>query len=179
MALAVIRLPVSAMAKLWVKLLVTYCFYLFCQSNANSTTAMAKWSSELNKKHLVVLVSEYPVSLKIQRNSTGQVIKLSGVSSLILEWLSRRYQFDYTILDVNVTTLEDGGPKLPGIISYATRGECDVIIAVIRQTPQRLRLLELVHPWMYASMAFMIPMPEVSQNNVDAVVKPFQFWVRY
>jgi hypothetical protein len=66
MALAVIRLPVSVMAKLWVKLLVTYCFYLFCQSNANSTTAMAKWSSELNKKHLVVLVSEVGNSIKFK-----------------------------------------------------------------------------------------------------------------
>jgi len=34
----------------------------------------------------------------------------------------RLNHFSYSILDVNATTLEDGGPKLPGIISYATRG---------------------------------------------------------
>ncbi|EFX79522.1 hypothetical protein DAPPUDRAFT_104187 [Daphnia pulex] len=55
--------------------------------------------------------------------------------------------------------------------------ECDLILAVIRQTPERLRLLELLHPWMYSQTAFIIPMPEVSQNNVDAVIKPFQLWV--
>jgi hypothetical protein len=32
---------------------------------------------------------------------------------------------------------------------------------------------------MYSQTAFIIPMPEVSQNNVDAVIKPFQLWVRY
>ncbi|XP_046445177.1 uncharacterized protein LOC124194838 [Daphnia pulex] len=113
------------MAKLWVKLLVTYCICFVCQlssSTTDSTMAMVKKLSEFSKKHLVALISEYPVSLKIQRNATGHVIQINGVSSLILEWLSRRYQFDYSLLDVNVTTLEDGGPKLPGIISYATRG---------------------------------------------------------
>jgi hypothetical protein len=38
---------------------------------------------------------KYPVSLKIQRNATGHVIKMSGVSTLILDWLFRRYQFEY------------------------------------------------------------------------------------
>ena len=56
--------------------------------------------------------------------------------------------------------------------------ECDVILAVIRATPERLQLLEFVHPWMYSQVAFIIPMPEVSNNNVDAVIKPFQLWVR-
>jgi hypothetical protein len=36
--------------------------------------------------------------------------------------LSNIIIYSYSLLDVNVTTLEDGGPNLPGIISYATRG---------------------------------------------------------
>jgi ionotropic glutamate receptor len=57
--------------------------------------------------------------------------------------------------------------------------ECDAIIAVIQPTPFRLRQLEFVHPWLYTPIAFIIPMPEVSQNNIDALIKPFQFWVCY
>jgi ionotropic glutamate receptor len=43
---------------------------------------------------------------------------------------------------------------------------------------ERFRILELVHSWYYTPSAFLIPMPEDYANNVEAVVKPFQFWVR-
>ena len=46
------------------------------------------------------------------------------------------------------------------------------------QSSERLRSLELVHPWFYTQIAFLIPYPEDIQNNVNAVIKPFQFWVR-
>jgi hypothetical protein len=52
---------VSAMAKLWVKLLVTYCICFVCQlssSTTDSTMAMEKKLSEFSKKHLVALISE-------------------------------------------------------------------------------------------------------------------------
>jgi hypothetical protein len=42
---------------------------------------------------------------------------------------------------------------------------------------ERFRNLELVHYWFYTQTAFLIPTPEDNANNVDAVVKPFQFWV--
>ena len=41
--------------------------------------------------------SKFPVSLKIQRNATGFIIDLQGVSPLILEWLSLRYNFEYAL----------------------------------------------------------------------------------
>ena len=53
--------------------------------------------------------------------------------------------------------------------------ECDAIIAVIKPTPLRLRQLEFVHPWLYTPIAFIIPKPEESQNNIDAVSNHFSF----
>lgn len=116
------------MAKLWVQSLLIYCICFVRQlsSTTYSTTTIAQWS-ELNQKHLVVLISEvgnsikighatiiilekkrknlnfnlakkYPVSLKIQRNGTGHVIQMIGASPLILDWLSRRYKFKYVII---------------------------------------------------------------------------------
>jgi hypothetical protein len=33
-----------------------------------------------------------PVSLEIKRNATGHIVDLSGVSALMLDWLTRRYK---------------------------------------------------------------------------------------
>ncbi|XP_046452810.1 uncharacterized protein LOC124200584 [Daphnia pulex] len=129
------------------------------------------------RDHLIVVASEFPGSVKILRNSIGHRIGLEGVSPLILDWLSRRYKFQYSILEVNVTSLEDRGPKYPGLISYAKRGECDLIISAMGLSFERLRSLELVHPWLHSQIAFLIPYPEYTKNYVSAVVKPFQFWV--
>jgi hypothetical protein len=46
------------------------------------------------------------------------------------------------------------------------------------QTSERLRSLEMVHPWFYTQVAFLIPIPDDNKNNVNAIIKPFQFWVR-
>jgi hypothetical protein len=62
---------------------------------------------------------------------------------------------------------------------FRFKQECDGILAAMKPTPDRLRRLELVHPWFHTPIAFLIPIPEVSQNNVDAVIKPFQPWVRF
>jgi ionotropic glutamate receptor len=56
--------------------------------------------------------------------------------------------------------------------------ECDLIITAMAPSAERFRILELVHSWYYTPSAFLIPMPEDNANNVEAVVKPFQFWVR-
>jgi ionotropic glutamate receptor len=52
-------------------------------------------------------------------------------------------------------------------------------MAPMFQTSERLRSLEMVQPWFYTQMAFLIPIPGNIKNNVDALIKPFQFWVRY
>nr|CAH0108055.1 unnamed protein product [Daphnia galeata] len=130
-------------------------------------------SAPFNQNHLV-----FPVSMKINRNATDHMISLEGISPLILEWLSLRYKFNYSLFlpPRQLQNLDYVGPNNPGIISYAVRGECDVIIAVIAPSPSRLSRLDFLHPWLYTLSAFLIPIPELLQNNVDAVVKPFQFW---
>jgi hypothetical protein len=57
--------------------------------------------------------------------------------------------------------------------------DCDMILGAISQSIGigRLDYLEIPHSWLHARIAFLIPMPEVLQNNVDAVIKPFQGWV--
>lgn len=52
-------------------------------------------------------------------------------------------------------------------------------MAAIVGFPERLRYLELVHSWTYMPVAFLVPMPRTSQNNVDAVIKPFQLEVHF
>lgn len=51
-------------------------------------------------------------------------------------------------------------------------------MGVISPTAKRTTQLDFVHPWMYTPSGILIPMPEVSDNNVDAIIKPFSFWVR-
>lgn len=51
------------------------------------------------------------------------------------------------------------------------------MIAAMGLAPGRLAKVELVHPWIFSPGAFLLPMPEGWQNNVDAVIKPFQSWV--
>jgi ionotropic glutamate receptor len=51
------------------------------------------------------------------------------------------------------------------------------MLAFMGPSPERLRKVEVVHPWLYTPPAFLIPMPEILPNNVDAVIKPFQSWV--
>lgn len=38
---------------------------------------------------------------------------------------------------------------------------------------ERLRYMELPHPWLYASTGFISPTPVVLKNSVDAIIKPF------
>lgn len=112
------------MAKRWVQLFVPLIYCICCVRQLSSSTTyptgVTKWS-ELNQKHLVVLISEvgnsisiflfniskfklfiffkkYPVSLRIQRNTTGHVVTMNGASPLILDWLSRQYKFTYVII---------------------------------------------------------------------------------
>ena len=93
-------------------------------------------------------------------------IILESLATLLEEYANRgknakKKQFIFSALDISNSQ------------------ECDAIIAVIKPTPLRLRQLEFVHPWLYTPIAFIIPKPEESQNNIDAVIKPFQFWVCY
>ncbi|XP_046452812.1 uncharacterized protein LOC124200585 [Daphnia pulex] len=151
-------------------------------SNRAAGWGLAKKSPHLETfnrgpNKFLIKFEKFPVSVNILRNSTGHQIGLEGVSPLMLDWLSRRYKFKYSFLEVNVTSLEDRGPKFPGFISYALRGECDLILTAMVQTSERLRSLEMVHPWFYTQVAFLIPIPDDNKNNVNAIIKPFQFWV--
>lgn len=43
---------------------------------------------------------------------------------------------------------------------------------------ERLRVLDYVQYWFSSGPGLIIPMPEILLNNVDAIIKPFQFWVK-
>ncbi|KZS08932.1 putative Aldehyde dehydrogenase family 7 member A1 [Daphnia magna] len=121
------------------------------------TSVMKTNVTPLQKDHLVVMAVEFSISVKVHRNSTGHLLRLEGVAPLMLDWLSVRYNFDYSVLDSNATSLVDSGPHLPGLISYAVKGECDVILAVMVHSQDRLKKLELLHPWFYAEIAILLP----------------------
>ncbi|KZS07701.1 Uncharacterized protein APZ42_028530 [Daphnia magna] len=79
----------------------------------------------------------------------------------------------YSLVAGNTTTIEDVGFQ-PGHITNMLKLKADVMIAVMGLSPGRLVRVEYVHPWLFSPGAFLIPMPEGWQNNVDAVIKPFQ-----
>ncbi|EFX66412.1 hypothetical protein DAPPUDRAFT_263196 [Daphnia pulex] len=117
----------------WMPLALAFLICLKYQSIAAASTVVYSTTSTglnaiLNKSsqkndHLVVMVNEvYPVAVKKVRDVTGHLIGLQGVAPLMLDWLSRRYKFDYSVLDANVSSIDDRGPKLPGLFTYALRG---------------------------------------------------------
>lgn len=55
--------------------------------------------------------------------------------------------------------------------------DCDIILGAISPTSERLKLIDLVHPFLATPVSVLIPAPDILQNNIDAIVKPFQFWV--
>ncbi|KAK4005947.1 hypothetical protein OUZ56_011073 [Daphnia magna] len=123
--------------------------------------------------HLLVVVNQFPLSASFRRNATGHIQSIEGVSLLILDWIADRYKFDYSLVAGNTTTIEDVGFQ-PGHITNMQKLKADVMIAVMGLSPGRLVRVEYVHPWLFSPGAFLIPMPEGWQNNVDAVIKPFQ-----
>lgn len=119
------------------------------------------------------MFEKFPLSATFRRNATGHIQSIEGVSLLILDWIADRYKFDYSLVAGNTTTIEDVGSK-PGHITNMQKLKADVMIAVMGLSPGRLVKVEYVHPWIFSPGAFLIPMPEGWQNNVDAVIKPFQ-----
>ncbi|XP_059351345.1 glutamate receptor ionotropic, kainate glr-3-like isoform X3 [Daphnia carinata] len=125
------------------------------------------------KNHILVVVNQFPLSAIFRRNATGHIQSIEGVSLHILDWIAQRYKYDYSLVAGNTTTVEDLGSK-PGHITNMLRLKADVMIAVMTHSPGRLANMEYVHPWLYSTGAFLIPMPEGWQNNMDAIIKPFQ-----
>ncbi|XP_057378180.1 ionotropic receptor 93a-like [Daphnia carinata] len=132
----------------------------------------------LNGKHLVVGLQSSPVHLYVTRNASGHIVKMQGVAMNTLSALSRRFNFTYSILQVNDTRLEKQSNTLPGLHYYMTQGKCDLVIGSIAMTLGRSAGMDLVEGYAYTSIATVIPMPEELQN-ADAALQPFQLpvWI--
>ncbi|XP_057380576.2 glutamate receptor ionotropic, kainate glr-3-like isoform X1 [Daphnia carinata] len=137
------------------------------------TNATAIEEKFQQKNHLLVVVNQFPMSAIFRRNASGHIESIEGVSLLILDWIAHRYKFDYSLVASNTTTVEDIGSK-PGHITNMMRLKADVMIAAMGLLHARLVSVEYVHPWIFSPGAFLLPKPEGWQNNVDAVIKPFQ-----
>jgi hypothetical protein len=48
--------------------------------------------------------SQFPVAISVERNSSGHVISMDGVSPRMLEWLSTRFEFSYVYFVCEYTT---------------------------------------------------------------------------
>lgn len=57
----------------------------------------------------------------------------------------------------------------------------DLLLQDVTPTSQRMKVVDLTAPWIYAYMAFLIPVPDGSDNtsNMSAIIKPFQWPVGY
>ncbi|XP_046453995.1 glutamate receptor ionotropic, delta-2-like isoform X2 [Daphnia pulex] len=133
-------------------------------------------SSYLSGKHLVVGLQVSPVHLYAARNSSGYILKIDGVAVRTLNALSKRFNFTYSILQVNDTRLEKQNDALPGLAYYMEKGKCDLVLGVIVMTPGRFAVVDFAGGYTYTSVAIVIPMPKLLDNSY-AVAKPFQVWI--
>ncbi|XP_032784686.2 ionotropic receptor 93a isoform X1 [Daphnia magna] len=136
-------------------------------------------SSHKKKPYLRIAQFEYTGAVLFQRRIAGRESSPFGIFPLILDWLSHRYKFDYTIsMGENVSNIVEGGSlDQPRAVFYILSGARDVITAVVEPLGPPSRLVDFIHPFSYSKLSFMIPMPGETQTNVDAVIKPFHFWV--
>ncbi|XP_046657357.1 uncharacterized protein LOC124350615 isoform X2 [Daphnia pulicaria] len=130
----------------------------------------------LNGKHLTVGSQISDVHVFWMRNVSGHNVKIGGVAGEALDALSLRYNFTYSILQVNDSRLEKQSNTLPGLAHYMATGKCDLVIGPIILTPSRLAIMDLAEGYMYTSVALLIPMPKPT-DNAESLVKPFQLSV--
>ncbi|KZS11915.1 Uncharacterized protein APZ42_023281 [Daphnia magna] len=135
-------------------------------------------STHLNGKHLVVGLQSSPVHLHVTRNASGHIMEMQGVAVNTLITLSRRFNFTYSILQVNDVRLEKQSNTLLGLHHYMKQGKCDLVIGSIAMTLGRYAVLDFVEGYAYTSIATVIPMPE-ELHNADAALQPFQLpvWI--
>ncbi|EFX85819.1 hypothetical protein DAPPUDRAFT_98464 [Daphnia pulex] len=130
----------------------------------------------LNGRHLTVGSQISDVHVFWMKNVSGHIVKIGGVAGEALDALSLRYNFTYSILQVNDSRLEKQSNNLPGLAHYMATGKCDLVIGPIILTPSRLAIMDLAEGYMYTSVALLIPMPKPT-DNAESLVKPFQLSV--
>ncbi|XP_046453785.1 uncharacterized protein LOC124201668 [Daphnia pulex] len=121
-------------------------------------------------------MSDAELHLNVKRNISGHITKIDGVAFRILVAFANRYNFTYSILQVNDTRLEKQSEALPGLAYYLQTGKCDLIIGALVMTPARYALMDFAEGYDYSSVVVLIPMPE-SSNNGAAIFLPFQLYV--
>nr|CAH0108341.1 unnamed protein product [Daphnia galeata] len=132
--------------------------------------------SPLNGKHVIVGTQVTLVHLYVVRNSSGYILEMDGTAADTFSALSRRFNFTYSVLQVNDSLIEKQSEDLPGLAYYIAKGRCDLIIGPVVSTPKRAAVMEFADGFMYTTGALLIPMPKPS-DNVAAVAKPFQLSV--
>ena len=55
--------------------------------------------------------------------------------------------------------------------------ECGVIAAGMSMIYVRFKQMDFLHGFMDGSGVIVIPKPSIANENIDAIIKPFQFWV--
>ncbi|KAK4012750.1 hypothetical protein OUZ56_024986 [Daphnia magna] len=135
-------------------------------------------STHFNGKHIVVGLQSSPVHLHVTRNASGHIMEMQGVAVNTLITLSRRFNFTYSILQVNDVRLEKQSNTLLGLHHYMKQGKCDLVIGSIAMTLGRCAVLDFVEGYAYTSIATVIPMPE-ELHNADAALQPFKLpvWI--
>ena len=56
---------------------------------------------------------------------------------------------------------------------------CDVAVGAIAPIHSRFKWMDFLHGHLEGSSALIIPRPQPFKNNIQAIAKPFQSWVKY
>ncbi|EFX87003.1 hypothetical protein DAPPUDRAFT_312492 [Daphnia pulex] len=129
------------------------------------SSSLQATSNTLNGQHLHVI---WPLW---SGNPKGMPGPLKG--GVILDYLAIRLNFTYEMVRVTESLFEppENGR---GLFSYLFDQQCDLLLHDVVQTYRRLKIVDMTVPWVYSSIALLMPVQDDSAN-VNAVIKPFQW----
>nr|CAH0111143.1 unnamed protein product [Daphnia galeata] len=141
-------------------------------------TALHADHNQLKKKRKTLIVgSQISTGLfhvNVIRQTSGYITEIQGVAVKALDFISQRYHFTYSSLQVNDSYFEKQSDTLPGLAYYLEKGKSDLVIGPIVMTTNHLAVMDFAEGYAYSTVALIIPMPESSDNNAAAIVHPFQ-----
>ncbi|KAI9553542.1 hypothetical protein GHT06_021460 [Daphnia sinensis] len=144
------------------------------------TEAKHSITNPLNGQHIRlianVLILENEVNIN---NVSGALEGMKGVSYHMMDYLTHRFNFTYSIIQgIQTTSVQSKGQGDRGLIDWVIDGTAELMVGPIIMNHARFGLADLTLPWYQSYGYLLIPKPQ-PQANLTSVMKPFQWpvWV--
>ncbi|XP_059352537.1 uncharacterized protein LOC130700516 [Daphnia carinata] len=123
-----------------------------------------------------VLILENEVNIN---NVSGALEGMKGVSYHMMDYLTHRFNFTYSIIQgIQTTSVQSKGQGDRGLIDWVIDGTAELMVGPLIINHGRYRLADLTLPWYQSYGYLLIPKPQ-AQANLTSVMKPFQWpvWI--